>query len=97
MEKINEKNEYNISLDVNVYFTLHYLDNNEEFSVSIYDFNCVNEKDGKTVVYYGWDDEGMYFPNDEVTESVDEVNALYKEACNLKDKIYDTHEIVEVK
>lgn len=97
MDKINEKLGYNISLDVDVYFTLHYLDNNEEFSISTSEFNGVEEKNGKTVVYYPWDNEGMYFPCEEVVESVDEVKALNEEALKLEDKIFDTHEIVEVK
>ena len=92
-----EKIGYNVSLDVNVYFTLHYLDNNDEFSISISEFNCVEEKDGKTVVYYQWDNEGLYFPYEEVVESVEEVKALKKEASKLKDKIYNTYKIVEVK
>lgn len=95
MAQENDKITYDISLDVEVYFPLHYSYNNYEFIVPLSDFNYVEEENGQTVVYFQWDNEGLYFPSEKVVETVEEVNALYWQARDKEKEIYERYEIIE--
>jgi len=91
----NRKIGYSTSLDITVYFSLHYKDTGEEFTITTEDFNGVEDNNGTTVIFYPWDNEGLYFPEEEVLESVEEVKALYKQALNKKEKLYDTRIVIQ--
>lgn len=91
----DEKIGYRTNLDVTVYFSLHYKDTGDEFQITTKDFNGVEDNNGITVVYYPWDNEGMYFPEEEILESVEEVKALYKQALDKKEELYDTQTIIQ--
>lgn len=95
MTQENNKITYDISLDVEVYFPLHYLHNKNEFIVELSDFNCVKEENGQTVVYFQWDNDGLYFPSEKVVETVEEVKALYWQARDKEKEIYETYEITK--
>ena len=58
----NRKIGYRTTLDITVYFSLHYKDTGEEFTITTEDFNGVEDNNGTTVIFYPWDNEGMYFP-----------------------------------
>ena len=87
----NGKIGYRTNLEVTVYFSLHYKDNGEEFQITTEDFNGVKDDNGTTVIFYPWDNEDMYFPNEEV----EEVKALYKQALNKKEKLYNTRTVIQ--
>ena len=53
------------------------------------------EENGKTVIYYPWDNEGAECPYEYVKESEDEVMELYKQAYNLREELYKKYEVVE--
>ena len=75
-----ERIGYEVGLDIKVWFLLHYKKDGGKFVVMTDDFNGVKDVNGTTVISYPWDNEGMYFPTDEVVETVDEVKSLYDEA-----------------
>lgn len=86
---------YDISMNVKVYFILHDL-RGAEISVPTSDFSRVyKDYDGKTVVERYWDDTNKFFPQDFVSESVEEVETLYRQACDREKEIYETYEITK--
>jgi len=93
--KENKKIGYNVNIDISVYFKLHHKDTGEEFGITTDDFNCVKDYNGTTVIFYPWDNEGLYFPKKEVLESVEEVKSLYKQALDKKEELYDTQTIIQ--
>lgn len=83
-------------MNVKVYFILHDL-RGTEISVPISDFSRVYKDyyDGKTVVERYWDGTNKFPPQDFVSESVEEVEALYRQACDKEKEIYETYEITK--
>lgn len=91
----NEKISYSTALDITVCFSLHYKDTGEEFEITTEDFNGVADHNGTTVIFYPWDNEGMFFPEEKVIESVEEVKSLYKQALDKKEELYDAKTIIQ--
>lgn len=81
---------YEVGLDIKVWFRLHYKEDGGEFAVMTDEFNGVKDVDGTTVISYPWDNEGMYFPTDEVVETVEEVKSLYDEARWKEDELWES-------
>ena len=94
MEDKIERIGYIMNLYAHVFFNVHHLDN-EVFTVTIDEFKGTGEKNGKTVIYYPWDNEGAECPYEYVKESEDEVMELYKQAYNLREELYKKYEVVE--
>ena len=89
-----ERIGYEVGLDIKVWFLLHYKEDGGEFAVTTDDFNGVKDVNGTTVISYPWDNEGMYFPSDEVVETVEEVKSLYEEARRKEGELWESCNVI---
>lgn len=85
--------DYDVYIRIDMYIKLHN-EYGKEISIDIDEYNGVDfdEKSGYTIIYFPWDNESMVYPEQKVSESIEEVKELLKYANKRKEELEKKYE-----